>query len=294
MKSSAGITLFNPEIDYLKQNLDSVCPQVQTVFLVDNGSENIAETEELLKNYENVYLIKNSENSGVAKALNQLCSIAQNRGFKWVLLLDQDSYLESDVVEKYCRYTEIEKVAVITADFLDENEPVILNSDARPPYETVNRAITSASFTRLDVWKEVGGFDEEMFIDCVDFDYCTTIIENGYVILRDNEALVHHRLGHSKEVKFFMLFGRIFNIKKLKKPFYTYNHSPLRTYYYARNLKYYVYKHKESINRFREWVGFVKWVVLKLGFENDKFKKLCAIIKGRIDAKKMIKNIKKN
>ena len=292
MKCAAGITLYNPEIDRLRRNLDTVYPQVEKVFLVDNGSSNIDEISLLLSLYDNIQLIENKENLGVAKALNQLCQEAMLQGFKWIILLDQDSYLEDDVIEKYCRYTEMEKVALITANFEDENEPIILNSETKPAYEQIHRAITSASFTRLDVWKTVGGFDEEMFIDCVDFDYCTTIEEHGYVILRDNEALVHHRLGHSKEVKFFMFFGRIFGIKKLKKPFYTYNHSPIRTYYYARNLKYYVFKHKGSINRFAEWVGYIKWFVLKLGFEDQKTKKLRAIIKGRIDANKMIKKLK--
>lgn len=293
MRSAAGITLFNPEIDRLKRNIDTICNQVETVYLVDNHSENIDEIKALLSNYKNVELTENKENLGIAKALNQLCSQALSYKFKWIILLDQDSYVEEDIIEKYSRYVEIEKVALLTAAFDDENEPVIVSSEAKAPYEPVHRAITSASFVRLDVWKEVGGFDEEMFIDCVDFDYCTTLEEHGYVILRDNEALVHHRLGCSKEVKFFMVFGRIFGIKKLKKPLYTYNHSPLRTYYYARNIKYYTYKHRDSINRFTEWRTYIKWLVLKLGFEPNKWAKLCAIIKGRRDAKKMIRDLKK-
>lgn len=289
MRSAAGITLYNPEIDRLKKNIDSIFTQVETVFLVDNGSDNIDEIRELLLSYKNVELTENKENLGIAKALNQLCSSALSRGFKWILLLDQDSFVEEGIIESYSRYTEIEKVALLTANFDDENEPVIINSEARQPYEQVYRAITSASFVRLDVFKSVGGFDEDMFIDYVDFDYCATLKEKGYVLLRDNETLVHHRLGHSKEIKFFMAFGRIFGIKKLKKPLYTYNHSPLRTYYYARNTKYFVFKHKNSINRFTEWRTYVKWVVLKLGFENEKWAKLCAIIKGRNDARKMIR-----
>lgn len=289
---AAGITLYNPEIDRLKKNLDTCFFQVETVFLVDNGSGNISEIKELLKHYENTKLIENKENLGIAKALNQLCDNASLNGFKWILLLDQDSFVEDGIIESYSRYIEIERVALLTPLFDDENEPKIIESEARVPYEPVNRAITSASFIRLDVWKSAGGFDEDMFIDCVDFDYCTTLLEKGFVILRDNETLVHHRLGHSKEIKFFIPFGRIFGIKSLKKPLYTYNHSPWRTYYYARNIKYYCFKHKDFINSWSERLSFIKWFVLKIGFEDQKFKKLWAIIKGRRDAKQMIKNLK--
>ena len=262
------------------------------LYLVDNCSHNLGEIRNLLQNYENASLIENDKNYGIAKALNQLCEISANFGFKWIILLDQDSVAEDKIIEKYSRYIEIEKVAILTPFFDDENEPDIIKSNIEIPYEPVHRCNTSASLIRLDVWKEVGGFDEAMFIDCVDFDYCTTVEEAGYVILRDNEAVIRHRLGRAKEIRFFMGIGRFFGIKKLKKPLFTYNHPPFRTYYYARNIKYYTYKHRYFINRFTEWRVYIKWIVLKLCFEDDKWNKLKAIIKGRKDAKAMIKEYK--
>ncbi len=292
MKTVAGITLFNPEIERLKNNIDAIRVQVDYIFLVDNNSANIAEVRDLIKQYENIMLIENPQNYGIAKALNQLCELAVSHSYKWILLLDQDSIAGEDLINKYLRYIEMDRVALITPYFDDENEPDIVVSKIDKPYETVKRCNTSASFIRLSVWQQLGGFDEAMFIDCVDFDYCTSLIEAGYVILRDNEAVIHHRLGQAQEVKFFMPIGRFFNIKKLKKPLYTYNHSPLRTYYYARNIKYYTYKHRRSINHFTEWRVYVKWLVLKLGFEKERYQKLKAIIKGRRDAKQMIKEYK--
>lgn len=292
LKAAAGITLYQPNIERLKKNIDSIHPQVDCVYLVDNGSQNISQIKTLTQNYENIKLIENGENLGIAKALNQMSESAFKDGFDWILTLDQDTVVESELIKKYSRYTEIDRVALLTPCIDDENEPDIIRSSVEVPYEPVKRCYTSASFTLLSAWKEVGGYDEKLFIDCVDFDYCTTLIEHGYCLIRDNEAVVYHRLGHAKEVRFFMPIGRFFGIHKLKKPFYTYNHSPLRTYYYARNIKYYMYKHRNSINRFTEWRVYIQWLVLKLGFESDKFKKLKAIIKGRIDANKMIKEMK--
>lgn len=292
MSICAGITLFNPEIERLKRNIDSILPQVEFLYFVDNNSGNLEEIKELLSGYANIELIENSQNFGIAKALNQICEKAKENGFRWALLLDQDSIAEEELIKKYSRYTEMEKVAIITPYFDDENEPDIVKSRLESPYELVDRCNTSASLVNIDIWGAVGGFDEAMFIDCVDFDYCTTVQENGYVILRDNEAVLYHRLGQAQEIRFFMPIGRFFNIKKLKKPLYTYNHNPSRTYYYARNIKYYGFKHKESINRFTEWRVYVKWIVLKLCFEKQKYEKLKAIIKGRKDAAEMIKKYK--
>ena len=292
IRASAGITLFNPKIERLKLNLESILPQVDAVFMVDNASDNVDDVEDLISNYRNIVLIKNSVNFGIAKALNQLCSAAEEKGYEWILLLDQDSIAEDRLIEKYSRYTSMDNVAVLTPCINDENEADIIKSRLEKPFEQVHRCYTSASFTNLTVWREVGGFDQAMFIDCVDFDYCTTVEEAGYIIIRDNEAVINHILGHATEVRAFMKIGRLFNIKKLKKPFYTYNHSPLRTYYYARNIKYYTYKHKDFIDRKTEFRVYIQWLVLKLFFEGQKWEKLKAIFKGRRDARIMIKEYK--
>ena len=43
MDISAGIVLFNPDIERLKENIDAVIVQCTHVYLVDNGSKNISE-----------------------------------------------------------------------------------------------------------------------------------------------------------------------------------------------------------------------------------------------------------
>ena len=131
-----------------------------------------------------------------------------------------------------------------------------------------------------------------MFIDFVDFDFCTTLCENGYMIIRDNEAVLHHRLGSAQEIDFFIPIGRFFGIKKLQKPMFTYNHSPKRTYYYVRNIRYYIHKHSKTVNRRYEIKVCLRWMLLKLMFEKQKFQKLKAAIKGYFDAGEMIKKFK--
>lgn len=291
-KIAAGITVYEPDIERLKENVAAVLCQTDKVYIVDNASSDIGEFKAGIRDNERIVLIENDKNEGVAKALNQMCEAAVNDGFGWIILLDQDSLPQEDMISKFSRYIDFENVAIITPRYVDDNEPQVISSESLPEYELVDRCDTSASLVNLDVYRQVGGFDEDMFIDYVDFDYCTAVIKLGYSILRDNEAILRHRLGLAQEITFFMPLGRIFGIKKLQKPMFTYNHSPLRTYYFVRNAKYYRYKHRDVVDKGLERKTVFRWMVLKLMFEKQRFKKLRAAIRGNRDAKKMIKKLK--
>lgn len=289
---AAGITLYEPDLTRLEENIESVLAQTDCVYLVDNASGNTAAIKKRYRTSPKIRILENSDNAGVAHALNQMCEAAIADGFDWILTLDQDSLAETDLIEKYRAFLDDADIGLLTPRFIDDNEPRTVSSITLPPYETVHRCNTSASLVRLEAYRQVGGFDEALFIDCVDFDYCTLLEETGFRILRVNDAVLHHRLGSAREVDFFLPLGRLFHIKKLQKPMFTYNHSPLRTYYYARNIKYYMYKHKNTIDLRTERRVYFKWLVLKLFFEDQKWQKLKAILRGRRDAEKMISALK--
>lgn len=55
----AGITLFNPDVARLEENISSIYGQVDRVICVDNGSDNIKSIEDcVLKNWKNITIIK--------------------------------------------------------------------------------------------------------------------------------------------------------------------------------------------------------------------------------------------
>lgn len=291
-KVCAGIVLYEPEPERLSENINAVLPQVEKIYLVDNGSSNISAVNEAFGGQDNITIIENGENYGIAKALNRLCSYAKEDGYDWIVTLDQDSVVYGDMVKKMLPLTVNGEIAII-APFVNDDYEADERQGNLPETEDVTRCNTSGCMTRLSVWEEIGGFDERMFIDCVDFDYCTRLLKNGCRVVKANRAAIHHRLGKAKEVKFFVPFGKLFRIEKLKRPFYTYNHSPLRTYYYARNILYYMYKHKDFIDMKQERRTYLRWFVLKVFFENQKLKKLWAIIKGTAHSFKLKKEYKK-
>lgn len=290
MKICAGIVLYEPDEERLKENITAVLSQVERVFILDNGSRNIDEIQSLIADSSKISFILNGKNEGIAKALNQLCKKALDMGFDYIVTLDQDSVADENMLEEMRHYID-EDTGIIAPRVLDDFEEI--KSEELPLTEKVDRPVTSGCLTSLKIWRELGGFDEKMFIDCVDFDYDTRVLKADKKIIRVNRAILHHRLGCAKEVKFFVFFGKLLGIEKLKKPFYTYNHSVTRTYYYARNIKYYIFKHRDFLDMKTERRTCLKWFVLKVFFEKQKLKKLFAVIKGSIDSKKLIREYKK-
>lgn len=267
-KIASGIILYNPDIVRLKENLDSIYKQVELIVLVDNCSNNIEEIEREVNIYKNIVMIKNKNNKGIAAALNQAVSICKERGYDWILTLDQDSVCPENIIEEYSKYTGMKNIGIISPYIIDRNIKINKKSNDNKKYEYIEKCITSASLTNIYVWDLIGKFDEEMFIDMVDFDYCKRIIINGYKIIRVNTVELLHEIGNIVEHK---LFGINIMVK---------NHSAFRKYYISRNTIYYTRKYENRINLIKSYMRVLKIAILVLFYEKDKFNKLKNIAKG--------------
>lgn len=269
----AGITLYNPEIDRLEENINAIINQVDKLICIDNGSKNIAETEAFIKNrFPEVTIKKNVENIGVAAALNQMFQYAEQKGFEWVLTLDQDSVCPENLMEEYKKYWNLEGVGILSPRTVDRNFKKQEKADI--PYEEIDKCITSASLTSVETWEKVGGFWEYLFIDYVDHDFCAKCIEHGIKIIRVNSIVLLHELGKGQHRR---LFGRQLTVL---------NHSPMRKYYIVRNRLIYIKKHREVIDYKAERKKYIYFYIKTLLFEDQKWEKLKEMLRGRRDGKK--------
>lgn len=233
MNFSAGIVLFNPDIKTLNESIKELHSVTQNIILVDNNSDNIIEIKELIQAYNNIVLIENENNLGIARALNQLLEEAYNTKSEYLLTLDQDSIISKNDVIKMLEYKDIENVAVICPVINDLNKSKKLIQEQE--YIEIDRCITSGSLMNLKKCKNLGKFDEKMFIDYVDFEYCKRIILKGYKIIRVRDAVINHEIGKRTKRKF--LFWTVFPT----------NHNYKRTFYYVRNIRYYLKKYKKNM-----------------------------------------------
>lgn len=278
----AGVVTYNPNIEILKRNLETLSPQVKEIFVVDNGSKNVSDVESLLGRLVNARLYPNGDNLGIAQALNRLCGIAGNDGYQWILTMDQDSLCDDAMVENLVNYaTDAVGIAAPRIEF--RNAGVLIEAtgeDKGGDYEEIGACITSGSLTNIAAWKAVGGFDEWYFIDHVDNEFCTHVIQKGYKVIRVKNALLHQRAGDMKYVK---LFG-----KPIMLPYY----SSFRNYYICRNTIYYIRKYHRVINLYREIRSFVYSQTIKLLFEKGRWKNIKSSTKGIRDGfRKKIESI---
>ena len=218
---AACIVTYNPELARFSECLSAVAEQVEHVFVVDNGSNETSGVEALSREYDNAIFVPLGENKGIAAALNMGCTAADEKRCTAVLTLDQDSICEDGLVEKLAAHLAKDVgIAAPWISYAGNEEYYDLPQDG--PYE-VEWTITSASLTSIDAWRKIGGFDEALFIDSVDRDFCIRLRRAGYRVVIDPATSLSHELGDMRCVR---ILGKVIHIT---------NHSSFRKYYIARN-----------------------------------------------------------
>lgn len=276
----AVIVTYHPAAELI-ENVAALLDQVDEVVIVDNGSG--AESSGLMEKvceYSKVSVIYNRENLGIAAALNIGVRFAVAAGYQWLAAFDQDSKVTPGMVmtmlQGYDTYPEKEKVASLSPRYQNQSTGQVATSRSKYssgdalPYTEVLVAMTSGNLIKTSIFDVVGYFNEPLFIDHVDSEFCLRCASWGYKILEVNDAILLHRTGAPVQHRF---------LGKLRS---TSNHSILRRYYMARNG---IYVYKKFAFTYPLWVAndayrFLKAMIMLVLFEADKRQKLAAIIRG--------------
>ena len=283
-KVAAIIVSYNPDSN-LFDSINLLLNQVEKVIIVDNGSK-----EKYVKyiksiNEDKIEIILNTENLGIATALNIGVRKALENGYEWILTMDQDSKASPDMVKKMFNvYNSINReerkdILSIFPNFVDERIQSIEENSNMNSYEYVDADITSGNLLRKEVFEKVGFFDDSLFIDLVDTDFCMRLNEKGIKMIKIRDAVLYHSLGESK------------TIKGILGSFNTSNHSALRRYYMTRN-RFYIWEKYKGLNSFtlnRDKKLFKKEFVKIILGEKDKVNKIKMVLRGYKDYKKGIK-----
>jgi len=213
----AVIVSFNGGQKVLR-TIDALVGQVGHVHVVDNSSD--AESLSVLRQRSRQPRISVSwlaENRGIGYALNVGIRIARKYGYRWLLTMDQDSIADGAMIQAYADVVDKDpSLACLTPQY-SEHE-----LEAGPEVRKVDYAITSGNLVRMDVFKTIGTYDEEFFIDCVDFDFSLRVRRAGFSIVMVGAARMQHALGDRECT--IPVIGRVHTF-----------HSPLRRYYIYRN-----------------------------------------------------------
>lgn len=273
MKIAAVVVLYHP-MDEIYRILKAIRGQFDKIFYIDN-SDRINDYLQRLscKDSEISYFFGGGENKGLAYALDYGCRRAENEGYRYVCLLDQDTYLSKDCMDKLSAVMQNEENVGLTAPNvinMRRNDSGHLAICGEPLYpnvtESVAWAITSGSLIDLKTYKKVGGIDTRLFIGQIDQDYCCRLLSYGYDIKRIGDALIYQEVGRLRIINFF---GR-----KIKDPQY-----PKERYFYMfRNERYLRRKWGKAYKR--QKVKLWKYLVIIILASQERSKKLSACVEG--------------
>lgn len=269
----AVVVTHNPGHDVLT-NLNLLLEQVSVV-VVDNGSpQNSAEVLRRIELTQGVRLIRNQQNLGIGAALNIGIRNALAAGAEWIATFDQDSSVGKtyfvDLFRALKQVPSSEAVRILSPTHVVDSSQRALQTGRKEAAFDVATVITSGSVIRASTFAEAGFYDESLFIDYVDFDYCLRVKRQGYrILLIDSVPLVHH-LG---KLEAHRLLGFPVTIK---------SHRPWRRYYIMRN-RFLMYR--------RYGLSFPGWALVDFGwlfldltkillFEDQKVAKLRNVFKG--------------
>ena len=239
---AAIVVTWRPDPAALAQVLGRLRPQVDALFVVDN-SEGAAERGAVreLARRNGAAAIEVGYNSGIAHAQNLGISRALAKGAGSILLCDDDSLPDTDLVARLrtgmaaARAAGVRVAAVgpLVRDFRDAAATLAfvdtpLGPRRAPPTaggSTVDAAFLLASGCLIDAQalRQVGSMREDLFIDHVDLEWGLRARRAGWRLLVLTDVPLLHRLGE-RTLRLWPLRRRVVHL-----------HAPVRNYYLVRN-----------------------------------------------------------
>ena len=267
------LSLYSPP-ESLLTNIATYIDYIDKLFVVDNSPDNNNTIcIDLLAQFPHVEIVTSEKNIGIAGALNRCISLAKKENYLWMLTMDQDSYFDKSQASRFfysLPMIDKARVAIISPS----HEEVGAGIEGCE-YQKTDSVMTSGNLLNLSLVEKIGMFDEDLFIDCVDHDYCLRAKLSGLDVFQAKNCSIEHEVGTPYNGSF--LWGCI------KRRFHI--HSPKRMYFIVRNS---LYMNKKYRNAFPEYMSIHNKEVFHkisktLRYGNNRALCLKYIIKGYLD-----------
>ncbi len=276
MKIAAVVILYNPAKDVIR-NINSYLEAINLLYIVDNSTHPSTQIQAFFIGEQKIVYLHDGENKGIASRLNQVIKMAKDNQYEWLLTMDQDSLFSSQTFLTYLncvrKFEQKEKVSMFGTNHTEK-----ITTNDRCNSVSVKHLITSGSLLNLKAESKIGGFDEKLFIDEVDFEYCLRSVLKGFQLIQFTNIFLEHNLGET-------VYRRSF---KTTEPSSRVLHSPQRLYYMTRNFFYVEGKYKltfpdEMRERRKILLNRIKNNLL---YHKQRFRVLKYIMKGFRDYRK--------
>lgn len=217
--------------DYVVECVEKVVNQTVKnldIYVVDNAStdESVLKLQERFKN--TITVIQNPENIGGSGGFNTGIKKAEELGYQYIMLLDNDAMLEENAIECLYEYLKLhEDVGFCGAETLNMHYPEIyqdfggrLDFDsfymrgimARsrkleiPVAMEADYVASCALLCRMEAVKAAGGMLEENFIYWDDVEMCTRCRMAGYKVVVLSTAKAYHDISGAGPQNLFLAY----------------------------------------------------------------------------------------
>jgi rhamnosyltransferase len=255
MKIIPVVVCYNPEKlgeNIVVKNIETYSDVFEKIIVVDNSNNS---NYNIFSNISNSVYLPNYKNLGIAEALNQGCKKALELNYEWVLTMDQDS--RWDDKESLLLYIDRAKQLYFANGKNVSFSPNMINITPPPSYKNacmlndIKRKIkdklkqikkgygsrvniesscsgyldvkivwTSGNILKLNIWELLGGFNEMLFIDDVDHEFCYRLRQQGYIIKRILTCNMNHNIGEHEGIRMYYIIRNCLYMKKYWPDFY--------------------------------------------------------------------------
>lgn len=178
------MVLYQPDWVVTNNAINSLSPQVDLLCIVDNTPN--TDNTSFIENKTNIHYIPLKENKGIAAAQNIGIKILLNNDFDFVLFSDQDSIAPLNIVQQLFEVQTNLQNSNLNVGAIgplpiqrSTSTPIIKKACIRKKLNIqefevleMDNIISSFSLIKLSLFNTVGFFDENLFIDGVDSEWC--------------------------------------------------------------------------------------------------------------------------
>ncbi|MCP3445670.1 glycosyltransferase family 2 protein [Bradyrhizobium sp. CCGUVB14] len=283
------IVSYRPEVEQLARLGASIVADGARAIVVDNTETPGISQAQVPADCEVISL---GRNTGIAHAQNVGVARAREAGASIIVFFDQDSKFEWGFLPALVAPLRSGVPEITSPLFVDDRTGMALPSQrlgrwglpqavyggaAAEPYP-VDIVIASGTAATQEVFALAGGFDEALFIDGVDSEWCLRCRSKQIPIYVIPAAVMRHQIGHD-----LVRLG----------PFTIFMHSPTRCYYQVRNCFHLMRKRHVPFGfAFRHTISVVLNRLLALFLVSDRLAYIKAYLAGLRDGLKGVAGAK--
>jgi rhamnosyltransferase len=276
--------LYQPTAEFVS-NLRKAAALCRHVIAVDNSPDPNLYLHEAWRQA-GINVIVNRNQGGLAGAYNRGAELLLEQGCEVIFLLDQDSDIDGQFFVKMMEAcsrlgtdtfvmgpkiyeTHLQRCMPVTPPGKSLPRPFRIDNETDGLFLTLF-VISSGSAISAQAYRTLGTFREDYFIESIDVEYGLRATSAGIPVYMNAAATMRQTTG---------------NIERHGKLFTT-NHAAWRRYYSTRNAVYTLrlYRSKWSLHWLNGLLA-IHWALSVVLFEQQKLRKLVAIIAGYVDGR---------